>query len=225
MTTVPVAVVDAAERLEAGGIVAAQESALVSSRIVATILTVHVRAGDRIGAGDVLVTLDARDVADHNGRHAPPRSRRRRRSYRHGRSSAPRKRNTAWPPPGRRASRRCTAATPPPTRNATRPRPVWPRRRRASRALRLASRWPMPISRRRVRPSARRRRPSRSRPCGHRSTASSPASHRSRQSGRAGDPAPADRIGWCRQVVVRSGRSACRVRPPRRSSGGADRGP
>ncbi len=62
VTTAPVAAVDLTERVEAGGIVAARESALVSSRIVATILTVAVRAGDRVRAGDVLVTLDARDI-------------------------------------------------------------------------------------------------------------------------------------------------------------------
>jgi len=52
-----------AERLEAGGVVAASESADVSSRILAPILTVNVRAGDRVRAGDVVATLDARDIA------------------------------------------------------------------------------------------------------------------------------------------------------------------
>jgi RND family efflux transporter MFP subunit len=65
VTAVPVAYVDAAERLETGGIVGAQESAVVSSRIVSTIVAVGVRAGDRVRAGDVLVTLDARDVTAH----------------------------------------------------------------------------------------------------------------------------------------------------------------
>jgi RND family efflux transporter MFP subunit len=54
--------VDTAERLEAGGVVAAAQSASVSSRMVATILTVRVRAGDRVRAGQVLVTLDAQDA-------------------------------------------------------------------------------------------------------------------------------------------------------------------
>ena len=54
--------VDTAERLEAGGVVAAAQSASVSSRIVATIVTVRVRAGDRVRAGQVLVTLDAQDA-------------------------------------------------------------------------------------------------------------------------------------------------------------------
>jgi multidrug efflux pump subunit AcrA (membrane-fusion protein) len=57
--------VDTAERLEAGGVVAAQETASVSSRIVATIVSVRVKAGDRVRAGDVLVTLDAQDVTEH----------------------------------------------------------------------------------------------------------------------------------------------------------------
>ena len=65
VTVVPVAAVDTAERLEAGGVVAALESASVSSRIVATIVSVRVKAGDRVRAGDVLVTLDARDVTAH----------------------------------------------------------------------------------------------------------------------------------------------------------------
>jgi RND family efflux transporter MFP subunit len=59
--------VETAERLEAGGVVAAQESAAVSSRIVATIATVGVKAGDRVRAGDVLIRLDARDVAEQAG--------------------------------------------------------------------------------------------------------------------------------------------------------------
>jgi RND family efflux transporter MFP subunit len=62
VTVVPVATVDTAERLEAGGVVAAQESASVSSRIVATIVAVRVKAGDRVRAGDVLVTLEGRDI-------------------------------------------------------------------------------------------------------------------------------------------------------------------
>ena len=65
VTVMPVTAVDTAERLEAGGVVAAQEAASVSSRIVATIVSVRVKAGDRIRAGDVLVTLDARDVVEH----------------------------------------------------------------------------------------------------------------------------------------------------------------
>src|SRR5918994_5748060 len=65
VTVSPVITVDTAERLEAGGVVAAQETPSVSSRIVATIAGVRVKAGDRVRAGDVLVTLDARDVVEH----------------------------------------------------------------------------------------------------------------------------------------------------------------
>ena len=65
VTVVPVVGSDTAERLEAGGVVAAQESASVSSRLVATIVSVRVKAGDRVRAGTVLVTLDARDVTEH----------------------------------------------------------------------------------------------------------------------------------------------------------------
>lgn len=65
VTVFRVAAVDTAERLEAGGIVAAPESASISSRIVATIAGVRVKAGDRVRAGDVLATLDARDVTEH----------------------------------------------------------------------------------------------------------------------------------------------------------------
>ena len=67
VTVAPVATIDTAERLEAGGVVAARESASISSRIVATIAGIRVKAGDRVRAGDVLVTLDARDVAEHTG--------------------------------------------------------------------------------------------------------------------------------------------------------------
>lgn len=63
VTLASVAAVEAPERVEAGGIVAAHETALIGSRLLATIATVRVRAGDRVAAGDVLVTLDARDVA------------------------------------------------------------------------------------------------------------------------------------------------------------------
>ncbi|HEU4994122.1 MAG TPA: biotin/lipoyl-binding protein, partial [Gemmatimonadaceae bacterium] len=65
VTVVPVVASDSAERLEAGGVVAAQESASVSSRLLATIVSVRVKAGERVRAGDVLVTLDARDATAH----------------------------------------------------------------------------------------------------------------------------------------------------------------
>ncbi len=67
VTVAPVVDVETTERLEAGGIVAARESASVSSRIVATIAGIRVKAGDRVRAGDALITLDARDVTAHTG--------------------------------------------------------------------------------------------------------------------------------------------------------------
>jgi RND family efflux transporter MFP subunit len=53
---------DRPERFEAGGVVAAAESAAVSSRVVAPVTGVAVRPGDRVRAGDVLVRLDAREM-------------------------------------------------------------------------------------------------------------------------------------------------------------------
>jgi RND family efflux transporter MFP subunit len=65
VTVAPVVAVDTTERLEAGAVVAAAESATISSRMLATIAGVRVKAGDRVRAGDVLVTLDAQDVTAH----------------------------------------------------------------------------------------------------------------------------------------------------------------
>lgn len=67
VTVAPAAAADTAEWLEAGGVVAAPETATLSSRIVATIAAVRVKAGDRVRAGDVLVTLDAREVNEQAG--------------------------------------------------------------------------------------------------------------------------------------------------------------
>ncbi|HVG70923.1 MAG TPA: efflux RND transporter periplasmic adaptor subunit [Vicinamibacterales bacterium] len=57
------AMLDRPERFEAGGVVAAAETAVVSSRVVAPVTAVAVRPGDRVRAGDVLVRLDAREMA------------------------------------------------------------------------------------------------------------------------------------------------------------------
>ena len=65
VTVAPVTTIDSAERLEAGGAVAARESASLSTRLVATISSIRVKAGDRVRAGDVLITLDAQDATEH----------------------------------------------------------------------------------------------------------------------------------------------------------------
>ncbi len=57
---VTAAVIERAERIEAGGVVAAAETAIVSSRVVAPVIAVAVRAGQRVRAGDVLIRLDSR---------------------------------------------------------------------------------------------------------------------------------------------------------------------
>ncbi|WP_234800861.1 efflux RND transporter periplasmic adaptor subunit [Luteitalea pratensis] len=67
VTVTPVAAIATAERLEAGGVVAAPQSAAISSRLVATIAAIHVNAGDRVRTGAGLITLDARDITAHTG--------------------------------------------------------------------------------------------------------------------------------------------------------------
>jgi RND family efflux transporter MFP subunit len=56
------AFVDRAASIEAGGVVAANATAAVASRVTAPVTQVMVRAGDRVRAGDPLVQLDARDL-------------------------------------------------------------------------------------------------------------------------------------------------------------------
>ncbi len=58
VTTTAAALAEVPERLEAGGIVAAGASAVVTSRVVAPVTEMRVRAGDRVRAGQVLVVLD-----------------------------------------------------------------------------------------------------------------------------------------------------------------------
>lgn len=53
---------------EAGGIVRARSMAVVSSRIMAPILDVHVRPGDRVRRGAPLVTLDGREIDANRAR-------------------------------------------------------------------------------------------------------------------------------------------------------------
>lgn len=60
--TSEVAAMDLPSRIEAGGIVRSGATAQITSRVIAPIQAVHVRAGDRVKQGQTLVTLDAREV-------------------------------------------------------------------------------------------------------------------------------------------------------------------
>lgn len=57
-----VELVDWAASYEAGGVVRARQVAVVSSRVVAPVVEVRVKAGDRVTRGQVLVRLDAREA-------------------------------------------------------------------------------------------------------------------------------------------------------------------
>ena len=59
---------DVASSVEAGGIVRPRVTALIASRVMAPIVDVRVRAGDRVRRGDVLVSLDARDLRADDAR-------------------------------------------------------------------------------------------------------------------------------------------------------------
>ena len=176
VTVSAVATVDLAERLEAGGVVAAEETASVSSRTVATIASVRVKAGDRVRPGDVLVTLDARDVVGHTERGARQRAGRGKSAGAGAERDGPRRRlSTGWRPCGSSVSPHCMPGTLPPTRNVTRPMPASQPRLRGRQGPRRQSRWPTRTSRPRARRSAPRRRPSRMPPSWHRSPAWSPS--------------------------------------------------
>ncbi len=69
VATAPVELAELASPVEAGGIVRARTTALIASRVMAPIVDVRVSAGDRVRRGDVLITLDARDLRA-NDRHA-----------------------------------------------------------------------------------------------------------------------------------------------------------
>jgi RND family efflux transporter MFP subunit len=60
---VPVQRGDAPRLFDAGGVVRAQTTAVITSRLLAPVLDVRVVAGDRVRAGQVLVRLDDRDLA------------------------------------------------------------------------------------------------------------------------------------------------------------------
>ena len=62
VTTAVVAMTDLNETFETGGTVQARVTAIVTSRILAPILSVRVAPGDRVRRGQVLVVLDGRDL-------------------------------------------------------------------------------------------------------------------------------------------------------------------
>jgi multidrug efflux pump subunit AcrA (membrane-fusion protein) len=66
--TAPAEVTDLASSIEAGGVVRARVTAVIASRVMAPIVDVRVRAGDRVRRGDVLVALDARDLHANDAR-------------------------------------------------------------------------------------------------------------------------------------------------------------
>ena len=57
-----------ASSVEAGGVVRARITAVIASRVLAPIVDVRVRAGDRVRRGDVLVALDARELQANDAR-------------------------------------------------------------------------------------------------------------------------------------------------------------
>jgi len=65
-----VAAVDLPSRIEAGGVVQAAATAVITSRVLAPIQSVQVRAGDRVTRGQTLVTLDARELSANAERAA-----------------------------------------------------------------------------------------------------------------------------------------------------------
>lgn len=63
VSTSRVEVRDLPAAFEAGGIVQARTTASIASRILAPVIAVHVRAGDRVARGARLVSLEGREVA------------------------------------------------------------------------------------------------------------------------------------------------------------------
>jgi RND family efflux transporter MFP subunit len=70
VTVAPVTESDWPAIVEAGGVVLARDTAVLSSRVLAPIASVKVRAGDRVSRGQVLVELDAADLTANAGRAA-----------------------------------------------------------------------------------------------------------------------------------------------------------
>jgi len=59
---------DLPSSVEVGGVVRARVTALIASRVMAPIVEVRVHAGDRVRRGEVLATLDARDLRADDAR-------------------------------------------------------------------------------------------------------------------------------------------------------------
>src|SRR5262245_32898239 len=68
VATLRVTTADLPSTFEAGGVVRARSTAIISSRVMAPITQVHVKPGDRVRRGMTLVTLDARDLAADKSR-------------------------------------------------------------------------------------------------------------------------------------------------------------
>ena len=66
----PAAVGDVATIFEAGGVVQSRLTAPIASRVMAAIAEIHVRPGDRVRAGALLVSLDAREARANRTRAA-----------------------------------------------------------------------------------------------------------------------------------------------------------
>ncbi len=68
--TTTVEVADFTSSFEAGGVVRAVSTAAIASRLMAPVVAVHVRPGDRVRRGAPLVSLDAREVTANRDRAA-----------------------------------------------------------------------------------------------------------------------------------------------------------
>jgi RND family efflux transporter MFP subunit len=65
VTVATIAMADAADTFEAGGVVQARTTAAIMARILAPVSEVRVAPGDRVRAGQVLIVLDGSDLAAH----------------------------------------------------------------------------------------------------------------------------------------------------------------
>jgi len=74
VTTAVAAEMDLAQPLEVGGVVKARTVATVVSRIMGEVTAVAVKPGDRVRAGRVVASLDARELRAHRVRAAASRS-------------------------------------------------------------------------------------------------------------------------------------------------------